>query len=105
MNILVEGWRNINHSYALVNQWQIFELIKSSNIYFQDIPFPNENWNSQRNDSGLRKEVKNTINKIPPPSDDIDYDITYRISAPFNFDTKFNSKVVFIFMMNLKNFT
>ena len=39
MNILVEGRRNINHSYALVNQWQIFELIKSSKIYFQDIPF------------------------------------------------------------------
>ena len=65
MNILVEGWRNINHSYALVNQWQIFELIKSSNIYFQDISFPNENWNSQRNDSGLREEVKNIINNIP----------------------------------------
>jgi len=97
MNILIEGWRNINHSYALVNQWQIFELIKSSNIYFQDIPFPNENWNSQRNDSGLREKVKNTINKIPPPSDDIDYDVTYRISGRFNFDTKFNSKVVFVF--------
>ena len=64
MNILVEGWRNINHSYALVNQWQIFELIKSSKIYFQDIPFPNENWNSQRNDSGLREEVKNIINRM-----------------------------------------
>tara|TARA_B100000925_G_C21966750_1_gene455948 strand:+ start:137 stop:1294 length:1158 start_codon:yes stop_codon:yes gene_type:complete len=97
MNILVEGWRNINHSYALVNQWQIFELIKSSNIYFQDVPFPNENWNSQRNDSGLREEVKNIINKIPPPSHDIDYDIAYRISGPFNFDKKFNSEIVFVF--------
>ncbi len=97
MNILVEGWRNINHSYALVNQWQIFELIKSSNISFKDIPFPNENWNSQRNDSGLRDEVKNIINKIPLASDNINYDITYRISAPFNFDKKFNSKLIFIF--------
>ncbi len=97
MNILVEGWRNINHSYALVNQWQIFELIKSSNIYFQDVSFFNENWNSQRNNSGLRNEVKNIINRIPPPLDNIDYDITYRISAPFNFDKKFNSKVIFIF--------
>ena len=97
MNILVEGWRNINHSYALVNQWQIFELIKSSNIYFQDVPFPNENWNSQRNDSGLREEVKNIIYKIPPPSHDIDYDIAYRISGPFNFDKKFNSEIVFVF--------
>ena len=97
MNILVEGWRNINHSYALVNQWQIFELIKSTNIYFQDVSFSNENWNSQRNDSGLRNEVKNIINRIPPPSDNINYDITYRISAPFNFDKKFNSKLIFIF--------
>ena len=32
MNILIEGWRGINHSYALVNQWQIKELIKSNNI-------------------------------------------------------------------------
>ena len=53
MNILVEGWRNINHSYALVNQWQIFELIKSSNIYFKDVSYSNKNWNSQKNDSGL----------------------------------------------------
>ena len=97
MNILVEGWRNINHSYALVNQWQIFELIKSSNIYFHDVSFSNENWNSQRNDSGLRNEVKNVINKIPLASDNINYDITYRISAPFNFDKKFNSKLIFIF--------
>ena len=97
MNILIEGWRNINHSYALVNQWQIYELIKSSNISFKDVSFSNENWNPQRNDSGLRDEVKNIINKIPLPSDDINYDITYRISAPFNFDKKFNSKVVFVF--------
>ena len=97
MNILVEGWRNINHSYALVNQWQIFELIKSTNIYFQDVSFSNENWNSQRNDSGLRNEVKNVINKIPLASDNINYDITYRIPAPFNFDKKFNSKLIFIF--------
>ena len=97
MNILVEGWRNINHSYALVNQWQIFELIKSTNIYFQDVSFSNENWNSQRNDSGLRNEVKNIINKISLPSNNINYDITYRISAPFNFDKKFNSKVIFVF--------
>ena len=97
MNILIEGWRNINHSYALVNQWQVYELNKSSNISFKDVSFNNKNWNSQKNDSGLRDEVKNIINKIPAPSDDIQYDVTYRISGPFNFDKKFNSKIVFVF--------
>jgi len=97
MNILIEGWRNINHSYALVNQWQVYELIKSSNISFEDVSFNNKNWNSQKNNSGLRDEVKNIISKIPPPSDDIHYDVTYRISEPFNFDKKFNSEIVFVF--------
>ncbi len=97
MNILIEGWRGINHSYALVNQWQIKELIKTSNIYFKDIPFFDKNWNSKKNDSGLKDEIKNIINEIQPPSKDIEYDLTYRISAPFNFDTKFNSKLLFVF--------
>ena len=90
MNILIEGWRGINHSYALVNQWQIKELIKSTNISFKDIPYFNKNWTSKKNDSGLNDEIKNIINQIQPPSKDIEYDLTYRISAPFNFDTKFN---------------
>ena len=37
MNILIEGWRGINHSFSLVNQWQIIELLKTSNIYFKDV--------------------------------------------------------------------
>ena len=97
MNILIEGWRGINHSYALVNQWQINELIKSSNISFKDVPFSNKNWNSEKNDSGLKDEIKNIINQIRPPSKNIAYDITYRISGPFNFDKKFNSKAIFVF--------
>ncbi len=97
MNILIEGWRGINHSYALVNQWQINELIKSSKISFKDIPFLDKNWNSKKNDSGFKEKIKNVINQIKPPSKDIEYDITYRISAPFNFDEKFVSKAIFVF--------
>lgn len=97
MNIIIEGWRNINHSYALVNQWQINELLKSTNITFKDVPF-RKNWNSKKNNSGLRDEIKDAINKIQSPSNLTDYDITYRISFPFNFDKNFNSKAIFIFV-------
>jgi glycosyltransferase involved in cell wall biosynthesis len=97
MNILIEGWRGINHSYALVNQWQIKELIKLSNLSFKDVPYFNENWSSKKNDSGLKDEIKNIVNGIQPPLKNIKYDITYRISAPFNFDTRFKSKVLFVF--------
>ena len=51
-----------------------------------------------KNDSGLKDEIKNIIKKnFKAPSIIFDYDITYRISAPFNFDKKFNSKVIFVF--------
>ena len=35
-NLLIEGWRGINHSYAMINQYQIRELLKNNNfkIYF-----------------------------------------------------------------------
>ena len=97
MNILIEGWRGINHSYALVNQWQILELLKLSKIAFKDVPFFNERWNVKENDSGLDEEYKNIINSIKPPLDDLKYDITYRISAPFNFEYNFKSKLLFVF--------
>ena len=90
MNILIEGWRGINHSYALVNQWQILELVKLSKIAFKDVPFFDDNWNVKENDSGIDEEYKNIINSIKAPSDDLKYDITYRISAPYNLNTTLN---------------
>ena len=97
MNILIEGWRNINHSYALVNQWQMIELSKFANISFKDVPYITEKWNKKKNDSGLNEKMKNIINSFEAPSENFNYDITYRISGPFNFDTKFNSKLLFVF--------
>ncbi len=97
MNILIEGWRGINHSYALVNQWQILELVKLSKIAFKDVPYINEDWNIKKNDSGLEEKDKNIINSIDHPLNNFKYDITYRISSPFNFEYNFKSKLLFVF--------
>ena len=67
MNILIEGWRGINHSFSLVNQWQILELSKSCDIFFNDVPFASEKWNKKKNFSGLEKNLLNFINSIPNP--------------------------------------
>lgn len=96
MNILIEGWRGINHSYSLVNQWQIKELLNSCNIFFKDIPFLKENWNIKENDSGFEDNLKNIINNLKPPVDNQNFDITYRISAPYNFDNDFKSRLLFV---------
>ena len=97
MNILIEGWRGINHSYSLVNQWQIAELIKSSQLFFHDVPFISEKWSTDKNSSGLRKNIEDLIKKIPKPDKNVQLDITYRISSPLNFDANFNSKLLFVF--------
>ena len=35
-NLPIEDWRGINHSYAMINQYQIRELLKNNSfkIYF-----------------------------------------------------------------------
>ena len=97
MNILIEGWRGINHSFSLVNQWQIIELIKFSNIFFKDVPFISEDWNIKKNSDGFDHRIVNFIRKIPSLSSENRIDITYRISCPFDFNENFNSKLLFIF--------
>ena len=97
MNILIEGWRGINHSYALVNQWQIKELIKSNNIFFKDMPYLSEKWNSTKNDCGFETKFKNKISNLSVPDKNQNIDITYRISNPYNFSANFNSKLAFVF--------
>ena len=97
MNILIEGWRGINHSYSLVNQWQILELLKSDKLYFKDEPFISNKWNTNKNSSGLDAEATDIINNIATPNNEDIFDITYRISSPLNFDNNFNSKKLFVF--------
>ena len=97
MNILIEGWRGINHSYALVNQFQIKELIKSDNIFFKDVPFLSAKWSSIKNDSGLDTALKNSIRNLNIPNKNDKIDITYRISSPLDFDQNFKSKLLFVF--------
>ena len=97
MNILIEGWRGINHSFSLVNQWQIIELLKTSNVYFKDVPFISDRWNKKDNSSGFENNIENLINKIPEADSKQDIDITYRISCPFDFNENFKSKLLFVF--------
>ena len=97
MNILIEGWRGINHSFSLVNQWQIIELLKTSNVYFKDVPFISDRWNKKDNSSGIDNNIENLIDKIPEADSGQDIDITYRISCPFDFNENFKSKLLFVF--------
>ncbi len=96
-NLLIEGWRGINHSFALINQYQIRELLKNDDfkIYFKDIPFPTPEWNKKNNSSGL-EDFEEKIFKLTQPPNKLKIDILYRISFPYRMHGG-NANKIFVF--------
>ena len=74
-NLLIEGWRGINHSYAMINQYQIRELLKNNKfkIYFKDVPYFDSGWNKKDNSSGLG-DFEKKISKLTQPSNKLKID-------------------------------
>ncbi len=86
-SLRVEGWRGINHSYAMVNQYQLLELLDYDGltISHRDMPFYNAAWSPERNPSGFDAERLRRIQSIPAADDAGAADIVYRISSPYRF--------------------
>jgi len=96
--ILIEGWRGINHSYALVNQYQLIWLSKlTSHLYHHDVQYINGAWDKEVNSNGFDPKMNSIIANISacngqsrPP------DITYRIASPLK-SCEFNSELKYVF--------
>lgn len=83
--ICVEGWRDLNHSYALVNQWQLLELLQHPvRLCHRDTAPWSSHWNARDNGSGLPAELQERIRSIPSPGEDELFSVIYRIGCPFN---------------------
>ena len=83
--ICVEGWRSLNHSYSLVNQWQLLDLLnRPCRLWHRDLPPYNDNWNPERNASGLPDEFLERIQSIPSANGDEFFSAIYRIAFPLN---------------------
>jgi glycosyltransferase involved in cell wall biosynthesis len=83
-NLLIEGWRGINHSFALINQHQILALARlpGLRLHHRDLPFAFAHWNKSRNDAGFATSDRATIDALAEPGD-AEIDAVYRIAAPF----------------------
>lgn len=82
-HLLVEGWRGVNHSIALVNQHQLLELARrpSLRLSHRDRPFAISTWNRQANASGFMPDDMARIDAIPDPGDERP-DVVLRLSSP-----------------------
>lgn len=79
--LVVEGWRSSSHSYALVNQHQLLQLIRDPrfSVYHEDVPFFQARWSGV--DAGFGEEASALLRGLrPPPSPRVD--VIYRISWP-----------------------
>lgn len=83
--LIIESWRAIPHSYAVINQFQCLELLKRPEIgvFHRDLPYHNPNW---RPVVGLfPAEDEAVLRSIPAPRSGQGVDATLRIAYPFNF--------------------
>lgn len=83
-SLVIEGWRGINHSIALVNQLQILELLTFDglDLYHEDLPFAFPNWSRADNGSGLSVANQMLVDALRPPAGRA-VDCVYRIGSPF----------------------
>lgn len=82
--LIVEGWRSLAHSYALVNQWQLLALLRRSDVSLKvrDLPYYAKRWQPQPR--LFDEESESALRSIAVASADERGDVTLRISFPFD---------------------
>ena len=82
-NVIIHGWRDVNHSFSIVNQYQLIHLLRQPELtlFHEDAPYVNANWSAQTNSANFPESIQKKLMSIPRPSalDQIDwaYSITY----------------------------
>lgn len=83
--IVVEGWRFIPHSWAVVNQSLCLELLNRPEIelYHRDMPYWSDSW---RSTEGLFPAIQETrLRALPVPPPDLRGHRVFRIDFPYRF--------------------
>ena len=83
-NMLIEGWRGVNHSFALVNQCQILEMLRlpGLKLFHRDLPFAMAHWNALTHGPGFAPADWAQIAGLQAPTAE-PVDCVYRICSPF----------------------
>ena len=84
-SLIVEGWRFLPHSYAVVHQWQLLSLSRMRNIHLKirDMPLYHPRWRTQ---AGLfDAPAEQALRSLETAAADEQADATLRIVFPFDF--------------------
>jgi glycosyltransferase involved in cell wall biosynthesis len=82
--LLVQGWRGLSHSYSMLNQYQLLELMRRPQIalFHQDMPFHRPQWSKEHSGAGFDPTTAALLDAIPPPGGRA-ADIAYRVAYPY----------------------
>lgn len=96
----VVGWRGITHSFCIVNQYQLYYLLKTDlKLTHCDAPFPNPAWSIEKSSSGFPKEMQEAIDQIPGLSSNEVVDFIYTIYYPLELFRR-KARHTFVFSVN-----
>ena len=82
--LIVEGWRFLGHSYAIVNQWQCLALLRRPDVTLRirDLPYYMPHWPQVH---GLfPAEAEEALKALPLAADGEEADATLRVCFPYN---------------------
>lgn len=84
-SIIVEGWRFLAHSYAIVNQWQLLALSRRPDVAPKviDLPFHGRRWKSQ--DDLWEPADENLLRSLQTADPAEPADVTLRVAFPLDF--------------------
>ena len=84
-SLIVEGWRFVPHSYAIVNQWQLLALSRRPDLELKivDLPLISKRWKQQM---GLfEPAAEECLQNLEMATPQDCADVTLRIAFPFDF--------------------
>jgi glycosyltransferase involved in cell wall biosynthesis len=98
--LCIEGWRGVNHSFAMVNQNQILEILKVPGwqVFHRDAPYFRPHWNKVQFASGFAPQDQARIDALPDPGDE-DLDVCLRIASPVRAATVARARRTCTFMV------
>lgn len=101
LKLHVQGWRGINHSYALVNQFQLLELLRRDDVALShaDQPYFLPQWNPQANGPGFNARHEAQLTALPALASGEVADWAYRIFSPINLATEPQARRLAVFVV------
>jgi glycosyltransferase involved in cell wall biosynthesis len=84
-HLVVEGWRSICQSYAVINQWQLLAMARRGDlrVCVRDLPYLEAKWSSA---NGLfEPHDDETLVSLPTAEPEEYGDATLRMTAPYDF--------------------